>query len=231
MDSMMSFGLGILKTQNNDKIPTFMKYALYIFCLITLFISCEKAPMVDEIDHSGSAKKETFSYVYKNSYAVTEIHFYRGGENPAREIITEKQAQEYIIPSFDVFNLDEVKIDFDKMKLYEVKGTANEEKSISITSDSLYCVENGKKSFNGVVESNKSQYSYFKTFYYYRFQDEKKKVESSGSVNGVLSQNDVFKKENLLFGDKEYGFSSPADMKNKNDVVCWVTIRYVLKSK
>lgn len=204
-----------------------MKHGLYVICLIILFFSCDR--QIIDIDDPVRKEKDIIAYVYKNKYAVSEIYFYRGGENPTREVLTEEQAQKYIIPSFDVFNLDEVRIDFDRMQLCEIKGSTKTNKTISITNDTLRYVENDKKLFNGIVEPNKSQYSYFKTYYYYRFQNEKMKLENSGSVSGVLNQQDVFQKANLSFKNKEYGFTSPVDMKNSNDIVCWVVIRFTLE--
>ena len=208
-----------------------MKYIFYIIGSIIFFISCDRR--ITEIDepNPNNGMKGVNSYVYKNKYTVPEINFYRGGENPAREIITQAEAQKYILPSFDIFNLDEVKIDFDKMKLYEIKGTTNTEYDIVITNDSLFYIENNGKTFNGIVKLDNSQYLYYKTYYYHRFQSESMKLESSGSVSGVLGYEDIFNKDNLLFGGKEYGFASPADMKNKNDIVCWVVVRFTLEKK
>ncbi|MDO5664087.1 MAG: hypothetical protein Q4G63_02370 [Bacteroidia bacterium] len=207
-----------------------MKYALYFIGSIVLFLSCNKQTIgIDKTNDLVMREEESHSYVYKNKYTVSEIYFYRGGENPAREVITEKEAQKYIIPSFNVFNLDEVKIDFNKMQLYEIKGVSKTNKNISITNDTLYHVENGKREVSGIVELDKSRYSYFKTYYYYRFQNEKIKLENSGSVSEILTQKDAFQKANLSFKNTEYGFNSLADMKNKNDVVCWVVVSFTLE--
>lgn len=207
-----------------------MKPIFYPICLMIFFISCNRHTIIVD-EPSPNDKNTIHTYLYKKNYTVPEIHFYRGGESPTYEVINEEQAQKYIIPSFDIFTLDEITIDFDKMRLQEVKGSFMDDKNISITNDSLYYVENGKKTFNGVVEFDKSRYYFFRTYYFYRFQNENIKLESSGSVHGVLGEKDVFQKDNLLFENKAYGFAAPSEMKNKNDIVCWVVVRYTLERK
>lgn len=203
-----------------------MKYLLPLL-LLPVFFSCEK-PDIFPIEYKG-----THSFVFRKKYAISDIYFYKGGVTSGREVITEKQVQDKFNISVNNFNLDEVRIDFNNMTLYETKGTASAVYSISISNDSLYYVDNGnhEKEFVGVVTRDKSCYSYFKTYYLFRFQDDKRKIESSGSIRGVLSYNDAFKKENLFFSGKEYGFTSPAEMKNKNDVVCWVIVRFILEKR
>lgn len=203
-----------------------MKYLLPLL-LLPAFFSCEK-PDVFPIEHKG-----TYSFVFRNKYAISDIYFYKGGATFGREVITEKQVQDKFNISVNNFNLDGVRIDFSNMILYETKGTACTAYSISISNDSLYYIDNGnhEKEFVGVVTGDKSYYLYFKTYYLYRFQDDKRKIESSGSIRGILSYNDAFKKENLFFSGKEYGFTSPAEMKNKNDVVCWIIVRFILEKR
>ena len=43
-----------------------------------------------------------------------------------------------------------------------------------------------------------------------------------------MTYEDNFAMENLKCIGQDYSFTSPEEMKNKNDVVCWVNVEYRL---
>lgn len=195
----------------------------FLFFSSVCFVSCDPVPGI---------KKTTsvYTYHYNGNYEVLDINHYKGAEGK-KKLSTENEVQQFFITPFNAFDLKKIVIDLNKNSLYEISAATTKAKyKIELRGDSVFYLNYGfeqKPVLGGVFARNKSAYMYCKSFYYYRYQDILTKIESSGSTVGKLNFNDNFKSDNITLGNTDYSFLSPHDMKNENDVVCWLHINYV----
>jgi len=191
---------------------------------VILLISCQREEPV------SPASEKIYSYVYHGSYSISDIHLYAGQKGEIKTV-TEAEVQKFFLASFDHLGIQKIVIDLEKDSLYEVSSNLKQAYKIAVKNDSVFYLNRGEGKqplFGGVLNGDRDSYSYCQCFYFYRYQDEYTRVTSSGSVLGYLTYEDNFAMENLKYIGEDYSFTSPEEMKNKNDAVCWVNVQYRL---
>lgn len=198
------------------------KTAFYLILLVAFCSACgEKDPII--------GKNDVFTFVYNDDY-VLDINLYQG-EKGRNASATEKDVSPFFLIPLSYSGVEKIVIDLKKNTSLEISVASETKYEIALRNDSVFYLDyywDKTPVLAGFFNADKSKYTYCKAFYYCRNQNEQMKFETSGTVMGEMSFDDAFKAENLMFDNHAYGFNSPAEMKNKDDVVSWINVHYSL---
>lgn len=199
-----------------------MKTILPVFIAVTMILmGCSDGDEIEKIND-----KKIYTYANGNSYNITDINLYSGPLGHKVDV-TEEQVQSFFIVPLNSVAANKITIDLKSDSIHEFVGELKSSYEISIKEDSIFIHDKFEKShFYGILSTDQSACFLYKSYYFYRCRRNSIKVETSGSVWGVLGYPDNFRAGTLSYMDDDYSFLSPSDMKNEMDAVCWVNVKY-----
>ena len=193
-----------------------MKTIINLILTALVITSCSRSN--DELEIIAPIEKDSYNFVYDNSYKVNDIVLYKGPlgvkETPQESII-QNYWNSYSEPPYSKIELN---LKNKSLEFHLGKNLVNYQ--IELSNDSIYISTD--KVFVGVLDKKNEKLKLYKSFYYI-----KKDLDNSGSSFNRFTKLGITKYKDI-FGLNS--FNNPSEMTSNNDEIFWANLSFYYKN-
>lgn len=193
-----------------------MKTIINLILTALVITSCSRSN--DELEIIAPIEKDSYNFVYDNSYKVNDIVLYKGPlgvkETPQESII-QNYWNSYSEPPYSKIELN---LKNKSLEFHLGKNLVNYQ--IELSNDSIYISTD--KVFVGVLDKKNEKLKLYKSFYYI-----KKDLDNSGSSFNRFTKLGITKYKDI-FGINS--FNNPSEMTSNNDEIFWANLSFYYKN-